>query len=269
MKKKITLLLLVIVIVFVAYQVRQSWFTRYEMVELPVLEGYVASSGLMINNQGYVLGECLRPDPNASPSEDEEENMDVLWNRAQEPIPIQIDGYFNALNDANQIAGYVGDTTFHQACVYDTTSGLRIIDIPDATQTWGCDINNEGTVLVYGTVVSETGWETGTVFGWDIREEKEIFRFPLLCSWVNLELNDEGTVAGIIRRPPSEMGDLFRFHSQGGLEILKDTLSTPGSVNLNDQGTISFRGDFKNYIILEGDFIDIHLNDTDWFTATI
>jgi len=137
MKKKLTLLLLLTGLVLTGYFLLPNWRARYEVIELPVLAGYEESYGSFINNIGYVLGECSRPKPDGLLGYEESEWEHVLWDRNLNPVSIPIKNWTHALNDLNQIAGTIGDVTYHQACVYDVTHGLQLIDIPDVTQTWG------------------------------------------------------------------------------------------------------------------------------------
>ncbi|MCA9437724.1 MAG: hypothetical protein KC978_18210, partial [Candidatus Omnitrophica bacterium] len=108
MKKKITLLLLTLVLIFLAYNLRQSWFARYEVIELPVLPEYVESSGSLINNQGCVLVGCSRPNPQATSYMDDTKGVDALWSPDREMAVIPDMFHTQALNDLNQIAGTVG-----------------------------------------------------------------------------------------------------------------------------------------------------------------
>ena len=65
MRKKVTLALLILALLFTLLHLRKSWFARYEVIELPVIEGYTFSSGSMINNKGicHSVGYCSRPNP--------------------------------------------------------------------------------------------------------------------------------------------------------------------------------------------------------------
>ncbi len=249
MKKKLTILLLLIGLILTGYFLRQSWFVRYEVIELPVLEGYKKSAASKINNNGFILGTCLLPDSKLVRGKFTPIRR-VFWDRELRIDPIPSPGRIQALNEFNQIVGTRSQNrNTHQAFVFDTTSGLQPIDIPDVTQTWGCDINNHGLVLVYGSALLPGNATTEVTIGWDIASATEKFRIASRSSQDSLNINNKNQVAGVSLTGTVKRGNPFIRDPESGYSIYTD-LTIGSDVLFNDNGSMVFDSyDFKQPVL--------------------